>query len=87
MTTITTATAFTMLAITALKPAEDMGVPAFELWIAIWNNRGRGEVMLGAPTLDALGERWEQITSSDFDPTRAQHVVIAEALKVEVSHV
>lgn len=78
---------FKKLALTALKPADDKGVASFEMWIAVWNNRGRGEVMLGAPTLDQLGERWEQITSSDFEPERAQHIVIAEASKVEVRDV
>lgn len=87
MSTVYQAKSFTKLALTALKPTDDKGVPSFEMWVAIWNNRGRGEVMFGAPTLDQLGERWEQITNSDFDPALAQHVVIAEVLKVEVSHV
>lgn len=79
------ATAFTKLAVTALLPEQGKpGIAGFEIWVAIWNNRGRGEVVLGAPTLDALAERWEQITSSDFERDRAQCVVFLSRPQVEV---
>jgi len=57
---------------------------AYDMWIAVWANRGRGHVMLGAPSLDLLAERWEQLTHSDFDRTRAQHVVVAAWRKSDV---
>lgn len=50
----------------------------FDCWVAIWTNRGRGHVVIGAPTLAELGERWEQITNSDFAPYKAQHVFICD---------
>ena len=56
----------------------------YEMWVAVWNNRGRGAVMIGAPTLDELADRWEQITSSDFERHRAQHVVTLAANRAKV---
>lgn len=58
----------------------------FEMYVAVWNNRGRGEVMLGAPTLELLEERWEQITHSDFEPSRAQRVVVAYAAEFQLEN-
>lgn len=57
---------------------------AYEMWIAVWSNRSRGHVMLGAPTLDLLAERWEQLTHSDFDRTIAQRVVVAAWVKEDL---
>lgn len=51
---------------------------ATEAWLAVWGNRGRGHVIIAAPTLLALEARWEQITHSDLDPTIAQHVFICK---------
>jgi hypothetical protein len=49
---------------------------ATEAYVAVWANRGRGHVIIGAPTLAALESRWEQITNTDFDPTLAHHVFV-----------
>ena len=51
---------------------------ATEAWVAVWGNRGRGNVIIAAPTLQQLEARWEQITHSDLDPTIAQHVFICK---------
>jgi hypothetical protein len=61
-------------------------VAGYEAYVAIWMNDGRGEVMIGAPTLDALALRWQQITRSSeaFDRARAQHVVLALAADAKV---
>ena len=67
---------------------------ATEAWVAVWANRSRGHVIIGAPTLQALEARWEQITNVDFDPTIAQHVFVcktetaapATAKRLEFSH-
>jgi hypothetical protein len=48
----------------------------YRAWVAIWTNRNRGHVVIGAPTLNDLAERWGQITSSDFEPSYAQCVFI-----------
>ena len=62
------------------KAPIEIGQPgvATEAWVAVWGNRGRGHVMIGAPTLKALEMRWEQITNLDFDPTLAQHVYVCK---------
>lgn len=72
-------TEFTKRQVTRDKP-----VPAYDAWVAVWNNRGRGAVMIGAPTLDLLEARWEQIANSDFDRTIAQRVVITSWHKTDV---
>lgn len=61
-------------------------VAGYEAYIAVWMNGGCGEVIIGAPTLDDLALRWQQITQSDepFDPKRAQHVVLALAAGAKV---
>lgn len=48
----------------------------YSAWVAIWTNRGRGHVVIGAPTLDDLAEHWERITHSDFDRSAAQRVFL-----------
>ena len=53
-----------------------------EMYVAVWTNRGRGHVMIGAPTLEALSARWEQITHSDFMPEMAQYVVVLDVADV-----
>jgi hypothetical protein len=63
---------------TSLKVSRSEPVGGIPMWVAVWGNRGRGQVMIGAPTLDDLQERWEQITNSDFDRTLAQRVVQVE---------
>jgi hypothetical protein len=50
----------------------------FDAYVAIWTNRGRGHVVIGAPTLTELADRWAQITNSDFTPDKAQHVFICD---------
>lgn len=54
----------------------NMKATGYCAWIAIWVNRGRGHVIVGAPTLDDLAARWEQITNSDFDRSAAQRVYL-----------
>jgi hypothetical protein len=49
---------------------------AYRAFIAVWMNRGRGDVVIAAPTLEALRDRWEQITSCDLDEAMAQEVFI-----------
>jgi hypothetical protein len=51
---------------------------ATEAWVAVWANRDRGHMIIGAPTLGQLAERWEQITHSDLDPDMAQQVFICK---------
>lgn len=62
--------AFSRRTITREQP-----VAGIDMWVAVWSNRGRGEVVLGAPTLDQLAARWEQITNCDFDRTIAQRTI------------
>lgn len=50
--------------------------PAFDMYIAVWSNFGRGECVIGAPSLQALDARWQQITRTTLDASRAQHVVV-----------
>lgn len=50
--------------------------PAFDMYIAVWSNFGRGECVIGAPSLPALVDRWQQITRTTLDARRAQHVVV-----------
>ena len=71
--------AFTKRRIQQLETA-----PGFEMWVAVWGNRGRGNVMIGAPTLDELADRWEQITNSDFDRDMAQRIVTLAANTAQV---
>ena len=56
-----------------------------EMFVAVWTNRGRGVVMIGAPSLERLRERWEQITNSDLNPELAQCVVMIHANKLPPS--
>lgn len=53
----------------------------FRLVCTVWRNRGRGEVMIGAPSMDELRERWEQITSSDFDASIVHEVYLTPVPK------
>jgi hypothetical protein len=50
--------------------------PAFDMHIAVWANPGRGECVLGAPSVEALRERWQQITRTQLDESRVQHVIV-----------
>ena len=72
-------TAFTKRRVQQLETA-----PGFEMWVAVWGNRGRGDVLIGAPTLDELAARWEQITSHDFDRDMAQRIVTLAANTAQV---
>lgn len=47
----------------------------FDAYVAVWANGGR-EVVIGAPTLAALALRWKEITLTDLNRDRAQHVVM-----------
>lgn len=49
---------------------------SYKAFMAIWSNRGRGHVVIAAPTIDALRDRWEQITNSDLNEPLAQEVFI-----------
>lgn len=49
---------------------------AFDMYIAVWTAPGRGECVIGAPSLRALADRWQQITRTRLDASRAQHVVV-----------
>lgn len=50
--------------------------PAFDMFIAVWANPGRGECVIGAPSLQTLSDRWLQITRTPLDASRAQHVLV-----------
>lgn len=49
---------------------------AFDMHIAVWKNSGRGECVIGAPSVEALRERWKQITCTRLDESRVQHVIV-----------
>ena len=72
------------LAFTKRRVQQLETAPGFEMWVAVWGNRGRGNVMIGAPTLDELADRWEQITNSDFDRDMAQRIVTLAANTAQV---
>lgn len=61
---------FTRLAVEYHKPRA-----GFDAYIAVWRGP-RSEVVIGAPTLDALAEEWEDITGLRLQRERAQHVVL-----------
>lgn len=61
---------FTKLAVEYHKPRA-----GFDAYIAVWNG-GRNEVVIGAPTLEALAQEWESITGQQLKRDRAQHVVL-----------
>lgn len=65
------ATQFQRMRVQIIEPR-----PAFDMYIAIWSFPGRGECVIGAPTREALAERWEQITRTPLDESRAQHVLV-----------
>lgn len=69
-----------------VKATASATIGAFEMYVSVWNNRGRGEVMIGAPSLDELEARWEQITSSDFERDRAQRVVVGYAAEFKLEN-
>jgi hypothetical protein len=50
--------------------------PAFDMHIAVWLFPGRGECVIGAPSIGSLAERWFEITRMPLDTRRAQHVVV-----------
>lgn len=50
--------------------------PAFDMYIAVWAKPGRGECVIGAPSLEALETGWLQITRTPLDASRAQHVLV-----------
>lgn len=49
---------------------------SYKAFMAIWMNRGRGDVVIAAPTMAELVERWEQITHTDLNQSMAQEVFI-----------
>jgi hypothetical protein len=57
--------------------------PAFDMHIAVWAQPGRAECVIGASSLQALNERWLQITRTQLDASRAQHVVVIHAASLE----
>lgn len=65
------ATQFTKMRVQIDEPR-----PAFDMYIAVWSNFGRGECVIGAPSLKALADRWLQITRTALDESRAQHVLV-----------
>lgn len=50
--------------------------PAFDMHIAVWAKPGVGECVIGAPSLPALNDRWRQITRTELDADRVQHVIV-----------
>lgn len=51
--------------------------PAFDMYIAVWAaGPGRGECVIGAPSILSLADRWLQITRTQIDASRVQHVVV-----------
>lgn len=65
------ATQFTRMRVQINEPR-----PAFDMYIAVWSNFGCGECVIGAPSLQALRDRWRQITRTPLDASRAQHVLV-----------
>jgi hypothetical protein len=51
---------------------------AFDSYIAIWYNENR-HVIIGAASLEALEDRWLQITGLVLESSNAQHVRIIQA--------
>jgi hypothetical protein len=49
---------------------------AFDMHIAVWAKPGRAECVIGAPSVEALREQWEQITHTRLDESRVQHVIV-----------
>lgn len=49
---------------------------AYRAYMAIWANRGRGHVVIAAPTINDLRNRWEQITNTDLNESLIQEVFI-----------
>lgn len=49
---------------------------SYKAYMAIWSNRGRGEVVIAAPTINDLRKRWDQITNTDLDEMMVQEVFI-----------
>jgi hypothetical protein len=64
--------------------------PAFHMYLAVWSNPGRGECLIGAPTLEALARRWAEVTQRPLDASRAQYVLVmnydAPGTLVEPAH-
>lgn len=48
---------------------------AFDMYIAVWSVGG-SECVIGAPSLEALSNRWAQMTRTTLDASRAQHVLV-----------
>lgn len=61
---------------TRTKGSIESPVWFYEIWVAVWHNGGRGEVLIGAPTRMELAARWEQLTASKIDINRAQRVAV-----------
>ena len=61
---------FRKLQVQYLKPKA-----GFEAYVAVWNGGG-DEVIIGAPTLEALADQWENITGRKLQRDRAQHVML-----------
>lgn len=52
--------------------------PGFDVWVALLSD-ARGQMMIGAPTLDELESRWFEIVGTDLDRHRAQHVLVIQS--------
>lgn len=65
------ATEFTRMQVQINEPRS-----AFDMYIAVWTAPGRGECVIGAPSVKALADRWLQITRTALDESRAQHVLV-----------
>lgn len=50
----------------------------FDMWVGTWSNNGNGHVVIGAPSLEALGDRWLQIVGVELDRSMAQHVIAVQ---------
>lgn len=49
---------------------------SYRAYMAIWSNRGRGHVVIAAPSIDDLRARWDQITNTDLNELLVQEVFI-----------
>ena len=52
------------------------GKPGFDAYVAVWDHRLAGEIVIGAPTMDALANVWATLTNGVLDRTTAQHVIL-----------
>lgn len=58
--------------------ATPSGKRAYEAVCAVHRSNEHGEVMIAAPTLEALVIAWRRMTASELDATKAQYVWVVK---------